>query len=90
MLNIVSVVLCGILTWPHTRRTGRGDVILTIVEVAITLAMTSDLLGPYGENLFLSSPTGSFSAAVEDWYNEGSQYDYNNPGFSVGDLRGFG
>jgi hypothetical protein len=49
--------------------------------------MTSNMPGPYGENLFASSPTGSFTSAVEDWYNEGAMYDYNNPGFSVGNLH---
>ncbi|KAJ7205177.1 CAP domain-containing protein [Mycena pura] len=41
-------------------------------------------LGPYGENLAAGSPVSSLPipAAIQDWANEVSQYDPNNPMFS--------
>jgi len=39
-------------------------------------------MGPHGENLALGYRTPN--AAITDWYNEISLYDYNNPGFSHG------
>jgi uncharacterized protein YkwD len=41
--------------------------------------------GPYGENLFASSPPGSVQASgVEGaWYEERSQYRFTRPGFAM-------
>ena len=44
------------------------------------LALT-DFLGPYGENL--AAGYGSATEAVDAWYNEVKDYDFNNQGFSV-------
>lgn len=37
--------------------------------------------GPYGENL--AAGYGSISDAIGAWYNEISDYNFNDPGFSV-------
>ena len=42
---------------------------------------------PYGENLYYSrgyGPDGSGARAVDAWYNEIAEYDFNNPGFRPG------
>lgn len=38
--------------------------------------------GKYGENIAMGYPTPT--KAMEAWYNEGKDYNYNNPGFSEG------
>lgn len=48
----------------------------------------SDSMGAYGENIAVAYDTANLDAAtvadkaVTSWYNEASNYDYNNPGFS--------
>ncbi|KAI7847235.1 CAP domain-containing protein [Circinella umbellata] len=37
--------------------------------------------GPSGENLAMGQP--DFPAAIQDWYDEETKYDYNNPGFAA-------
>jgi uncharacterized protein YkwD len=37
----------------------------------------------YGENIFMSNPPRSCSEAVQLWYDEIDNYDFNNQGFSM-------
>lgn len=41
------------------------------------------ITGPYGENLFAAKPSGDITRAVQAWYNEEKQYNYNNPNWQV-------
>jgi uncharacterized protein YkwD len=40
--------------------------------------------GPYGENL--AAGYGSIEASIAAWYEEQSDYNFNDPGFSVSSL----
>ena len=41
------------------------------------------IIGPYGENLFAAKPSGDIIRAVQAWYGEEKQYNYNNPNWQV-------
>ena len=60
-------------------------------EMAASDKMKHDLSNSlYGENLYMQwsslkrSNKGICKTAVDKWYNEITDYDFNNPGFSAG------
>jgi uncharacterized protein YkwD len=62
------------------------NLLLTISRAndAATVAATCSFEhsgGPHGENLFAGT-TLTDQQAIDGWYSEGEQYDYNNPGFN--------
>ena len=42
------------------------------------------ITGPHGENLFAAKPNGDIIRAVQAWYGEEKQYNYNNPNWQPG------
>jgi len=73
--NKRSLHAAGALTWNPT--------LASYAANAAAGCVMQHTGGPYGENIYMTSASSASAVdAVDAWYNEVSQYNYNAPGFS--------
>ena len=78
-LSMALMLLLGTILWLHTLIPMLLAVSLNILAVHIHCNQSD--VGPFGENL--ASGYSDVKASVDAWYNEISQYNFANGGFSV-------